>query len=178
MKKALIAVGVLLLVVCGAGLVLPRKVVSERSKVISARPEHLYPYVATLSTWPEWTAWNQRRDPTFKPSYEGPTTGKGAVQRWTESESGPGSLTITDADPEKGITFHLVVERAGVSLDGSIRFEREGDGTKVTWRDELDFSGSYIGRYLGPFVDADLQERFEESLTNLKARAEERARQP
>src|SRR3954469_11132133 len=176
MKRAiLIGVPVVLAALGGAGLVLPKKVASERSLTIAAPPELVYPDVAMLRAWPEWTAWNPRRDPHFKPTYEGPEVGPGAVQRWgPETEGGPGSLRIVEGDPQRGVTFHLQLDQMQMGIDGRISFQPDGTGTKVTWRDELDFTHSYLGRYVGPMVDSDLSKRLEESLSNLKARSETR----
>lgn len=177
-RTILIAVVALVLAGAGAGLVLPKKVASERSMTIAAAPELIYPDVAMLRAWPEWTAWNPRRDPKFKPTYEGPEAGPGAIQRWgPETEGGPGSLRIVEGDPQHGVTFHLQLDQMGMGIDGKISFQPDGVGTKVTWRDELDFTNSYLGRYFGPMVDSDLSKRLEESLTNLKARSEERQRE-
>jgi len=178
MKRGiLIAVAALVVVVGGAGLVLPKKVASERSMTIAAAPELIYPDVAMLRAWPEWTAWNPREDPSFKPTYEGPEVGPGAIQRWgPENKSGPGSLRIVEGDPQHGVKFHLQLDQMQMGIDGRISFEPDGAGTKVTWRDELDFTNSYLGRYFGPMVDSDLSKRLEASLTNLKARSEERQR--
>lgn len=178
MKRAiLIGVGVVAVALAGAGLVLPKKVASERSLTIAAAPELIYPDVAMLRAWPEWTAWNARSDPSFKPTYEGPEVGPGAIQRWgPETEGGPGSLRILEGDPQRGVTFHLQLDKMGMGIDGRISFERDGAGTRVTWRDELDFTNSYMGRYFGPMVDSDLSRRLDESLTNLKARSETRQR--
>jgi len=178
MKRGiLIGVGVVVVALAGAGLVLPAKVASERSITIAAVPELIYPDVAMLRAWPEWTAWNPRRDPHFKPTYEGPEVGPGAIQRWgPEAEGGKGSLRVVEGDPQRGITFHLQLEEQDMGIDGRISFEREGTGTRVTWRDELDFTHSYLGRYFGPLVDSDLSRRLDESLGNLKARSETRQR--
>ena len=178
MKRGiLIAVGVLLVTLAGAGLVLPTRVAAERSITIAAVPELIYPDVAMLRAWPEWTAWNPRSDPSFKPTYEGPEVGPGAIQRWgPESHSGAGTLRILEGDPQRGITFRLQLDQQNMSIDGRISFEREGAGTRVTWRDELDFSDSYLGRYFGPLVDRELSKSLDESLANLKARSETRQR--
>ena len=176
-RTILIGVGVLAVAVAGAGLVLPKKVTSERSITIAAVPELIYPDVAMLRAWPEWTAWNPRVDPSFKPTYEGPEVGPGAIQRWgPETEGGQGSLRVVEGDPQRGITFVLHLDQVNMDINGRISFEREGTGTRVTWRDELDFSNSYMGRYFGPLVDGDLSRRLDESLGNLKARSETRQR--
>src|SRR3954447_26308395 len=116
-RRILIIVVALLVVLAGAGLVLPKKVASERSLAIAAAPELIYPDVAMLRAWPEWTAWNPRRDPHFKPTYEGPEVGPGAVQRWgPETGGGPGSLRILEGDPQHGVTFHLQLDQMQMGI--------------------------------------------------------------
>src|SRR5256885_6154928 len=133
MKRAiLIAVAVVVAAGAGAGLVLPKKVASERSLTIAAAPELIYPDVAMLRAWPEWTAWNPRADPTFKPTYEGPEVGPGAIQRWgPENKGGPGTLRILEGDPQHGVKFRLQLDQMKVGIDGRISFEPDGAGTRV-----------------------------------------------
>src|SRR5262249_23459487 len=109
--------------------------------------------------------------------YEGPEVGPGAIQRWgPETEGGQGSLRIVDGDPQHGVTFHLQLDQMDMGIDGRISFQPEGAGTRVTCRDELHFSRSYLRPYCGPVVDGDLSRRLEESLKNLKDRSETRQR--
>src|SRR5689334_9699793 len=116
-RRILIIVLALVVVLAGVGLVLPKKVASERSLTIAAAPEQIYPDVAMLRAWPEWTAWNPRADPTFKPTYEGPEVGPGAVQKWgPENKGGPGSLRILEGDPQHGVKFHLQLDNMQVGI--------------------------------------------------------------
>ena len=62
-----------------AGFLLPARVHVERSAVMNARPEAVFPYVATLKRWPEWTAWTTNRFPDMKTRFEGTESGVGAV---------------------------------------------------------------------------------------------------
>ena len=91
LKKILIAVAALIVLLLSAGLVLPKSAHAERSVVIDAPAERIYPQIASLKEWNEWSAWNTRHDPKWKPVYSGPDVGAGATSTWTESESGAGS---------------------------------------------------------------------------------------
>src|SRR5687767_7524372 len=71
MKAVIVVLLLLVAAIVGIGFTLKPHWAVERSTVVNAPPERIYPYVSTLRRWPEWTPWIQR-DPTFTSSYDGP----------------------------------------------------------------------------------------------------------
>ena len=65
------------LVVIGVGFALPSEYKVERSVVIEAPPDRIYPFVATPRRWVQWSIWT-RRDPAMTIEYFGPESGTGA----------------------------------------------------------------------------------------------------
>ena len=174
-KKAAIVVGALVMLALALPLVLPRSAHAERSITIAAPPLHIYPDIASLRAWNEWSAWNTRADPSWRPVYTGPDLGVGAASSWTQSESGPGTQAITDADPARGVGYRIVVMGGSLVIDGRIALAPFTGGTRVTWTDEFDLSSGYFMRYFGPLMGGATESKLDESLAVLKERAEKRA---
>ncbi|MCA9023957.1 MAG: SRPBCC family protein [Planctomycetaceae bacterium] len=163
----LIAVGLLI------GFLLPSNFVVSRAIVINAPAAEIHPYVDTLGQWPSWTAWNNESYPELKYSYEGPESGVGAVQTWTDPGMGGGRLEITDSSEEKGIQFVLQFEQSPEPLTGSITYAPiDGGGTKVTWTGRGDVGSNPIGRYFGLMMDSMIGADYETGLKKLKVLVE------
>ncbi|MBL9137708.1 MAG: SRPBCC family protein [Verrucomicrobiales bacterium] len=156
------------------GLFLPRNYRVERSVVINARPEAIYPDLADLRRWPEWTVWNQQMDPSAKFVFDSPETGVGAAYRWTGEKMGSGSLKLTTANPTNGVVYDLDFEGGMIRAEGTIRFGAAagGSGVEVTWINEGDLGKNPVNRYFGLTMDSMLGEQMAKGLSNLKARAE------
>ena len=110
-------------------------------------------------------------DPTMKMSFSGPDLGAGAVQTWTSEQKPPGSTTITQADPAKGVHFVLVVDGT-FTLGGQILLEPAAGGTKVTWAVAGDLGGNPLRHLLGPVFESFIGETFAKSLATLKQKVE------
>jgi hypothetical protein len=178
LKKIGIAFAVIVVVVVALGFVMPKTQTAEQSIVINAPPAAIYPDIASLKAWNEWTEWSTRNDPTWHPQYSGPDVGAGSEMTWTDGESGAGSQKITAADPATGVKFEIVIIGGSVVIRGDIAMQPEGNATKVTWRDTFDLSNSFLFRYFGPLMPGETEKKMIPSLANLKTRSEQRASSP
>lgn len=167
LKKILIAFATLVGLLLVIGFALPSKFRVERSTVIQAPPEAIYPYVANLQRWQEWSTWNAKKYPDSQWMFGGPEAGVGAVHSWSGGRVGSGTLSLTQADPRTGVAYEMSVEHGRYLLRGRISFAPEGQGTRVTWVDEGDVGGSPVAHYLVPFIRSRLGRYFEEGLANL-----------
>ena len=91
-KRVLGAVVVLALLLLAGGFLLPATYTVERSVVVHAPPERLWPLVSAPKRWREWSVWT-RRDPAMKLEYSGPESGTGAAWHWTSASEGEGRAT-------------------------------------------------------------------------------------
>lgn len=172
LKKLFIVLLILILLLLGIGFLLPSDWDVQRSVVINAPASAIYPVVATLSKWPEWTYWNRERDPQCEWSFEGPETGPGAVMKWDGKTHLQGSLTIDRGDPATGIEYTLEMPDMP-PMKGSIAFAAEGSGTRVTWRDSGKGDGMPWSNWmLMLLADPVIGGFFEEGLGNLKNHVE------
>ena len=96
-----IAAGLALLVALIAliGLALPKNFRIERSVVINAPAEKIYPLIAEPKNWPKWGIWN-RRDPNMQMEFSGAAPGAGAKWSWQSKSEGNGVMEFTAATYE------------------------------------------------------------------------------
>src|SRR5437667_51214 len=94
LKKIALGIATLILLLFVVSLFLPGKWRVERSLSMRADSAAIYPYLANLKRWPEWTPWTKEKDPTLEWSFEGATEGTGAIQRWKSKKFGSGVLRL------------------------------------------------------------------------------------
>ena len=106
----------------------------ERSLVIAAPAEKLFPYFDNHKKFNEWNPW-VKMDPEAKNTYTGPDSGVGAMASWDGKKVGKGSATITESKANEGIVERMnwLDPMQGTSTV-EFTFKPQGDGkTKVTW---------------------------------------------
>ena len=154
------------------GLLLPGKYHVQRSIVIATSPATIYPYLANLKRWPEWSAWTTAQDPTLVYSYEGPEEGAGAISRWEAKKLGQGEMKLTAADPVKGVHFDLSFEHGQYRCVSALLFAPTDNGTQLTWSMDGDSGANLIGRWFNLIMDRMIGPDFEAGLAKLKRLAE------
>lgn len=172
LKKIFLFLLVLAVLVAAVGFFLPAGYKVERSVTIKAKPEAVLAQVTDLRRWEEWSAWSKEGDPTLERTYSGSATGKDATMSWKGKKFGEGSMTITSADPVKGISYSLDFEHGRYISSGELRTEVVGEGTKVTWTNEGNAGMNPLGRYFNLLMDRMMGPDFEKGLNQLKARVE------
>jgi uncharacterized protein YndB with AHSA1/START domain len=154
---------------------LPAHVTVARSVVTNAPESAVFPYLANLHHFKEWSPW-AARDPQLQLTYSGPDSGKGARVDWVSDvrSIGTGSIEVTNADPNK--TLELAVNFNG--LDGTSGFDisPSGSGSKVTWTFGYDSGSSPLKRWKALALDGFVGAEYRAGLDKLKARMDEERR--
>jgi hypothetical protein len=174
-KKIVLAVSAVVLVLA-IGLVTviamqPSEFHIERSATMSAPPEKVFAQVNDFHHWENWSPW-LKVDPNAKGTYEGPSSGEGAIFRWTgNAEVGEGSMTITESRPHELIRIKLhFLKPMEDTATTDFTFQPSGDETKVTW--SMDGRNNFIAKAMCLFV-FDMEEmiggKYEEGLASMKA---------
>ncbi len=171
LKKVVFAILLLPILLIVVSFFLPSRYHVERSVVVTAKPESIFPLLNELRQWPEWTAWTTNREPSLVYSQSGPASGVGAVQSWTAA-SGNGTIKLTSSDPAKGVGYELNFNDGRFVATGRIEMLVVKTGTQVTWTTEGDLGANPVGRYLGLLMDRMMGVDFEVGLANLKSRFE------
>jgi len=173
--KALKFLGVILLalvvVLLVGGMLISSKYRVERSVSIKAAPDKVYALVANPRQWKQWSVWNQR-DPAMTIDYSGPESGTGAVWAWKSKSEGDGRMTFTAAEPGQRVAYDLFFPDFESTSTGELRFEAQGEMTRVTWAMDGDMGKNPLMRWFALFMDRMIGKDFEGGLANLKALAE------
>ena len=131
LKGGLIAVISIIFAYVAIGMVVNPVWKVSRAVVISAPAEAIFPLIANLSRWEEWSTWNQRELPDLQMRYEGPTSGQGASSRWM-FKGATGFTTITLAAGNE-IAYHVSAMPNSFYAEGTIKLLTVADGTRVEW---------------------------------------------
>ncbi|WP_077032944.1 SRPBCC family protein [Pelomonas sp. KK5] len=144
----------------------------ERSALIQASPDKVYPLIADLKAFNTWNPW-LRKEPTAALTYTGPASGPGARYAWVGKETGEGSMEIAESVPASRVAFKLdftkPMEAHNLAL---FTLAPEGGGTRVTW--SMSGPAPYMTKLMDTIVGMDrmVGPDFEAGLANLKAAAE------
>lgn len=170
LKWLLVAVGVLVLIVVGGGMLMPSQVNVSRDLVINAPPEKIFPHVANLKAFNKWSPWADL-DPDMKVEFSGSEDGLGQVMSWDSAEMGQGSMKVVESTANEKLVTALDFGQMGTA---SARFDLAPDagGTKVTWSMTSDLGNNPIARWFGPMIKSDVGETYGKGLAKLRVVAE------
>jgi hypothetical protein len=158
------------------GFLLPESVILERSVVVDADPEDIYPLIGDFERgWPQWSPWSHREDPEMVLRYSGPDHGVGASQSWDSPLMGDGRMVITEADPGRGVVFDVMLMRDSFRLSSSLICEPADEGTRVVWSDRIHYGNNPFRRYMQLLVSGPLGDQMDQGLSQLQRQAEARA---
>jgi hypothetical protein len=151
---------------------LPAHVTVARSVVTNAPESAVFPYLANLHHFHDWSPWTTR-DPQLQLTYSGPESGKGARVDWVSQvrSIGTGSMEITNADPNK--TIELAVNFNGVEGTSNFDISPSGSGSKVTWSFGYDSGSSPVKRWKALALDGFVGAEYRAGLDKLKAKIDE-----
>lgn len=159
---ALVGVGIIL------GLTGPKTYQVERSAVISASPQTVWPFISSIKKTYEWSPFAEG-DTTMVIEYFGEDGQVGSGSKWS-SKMGKGEQTLTTVEPQKSTTVHLKFHMPwGVyESDAYMNLATETEGTNVTWgmKGENDFIGRIFGSVMN--MEKNVGPQFEKGLTNLQ----------
>lgn len=148
-------------------ILLPSHAHIERSIVIQAKPEQIYPSLIDFKKFQSWSPW-ARLDPNTQYEYKGPETGVGAQMLWssTHDQVGTGTQTIIGVEENKRVKSEMEFGGFDKKSYADLILEPEGENTKVTWTYDGDMEGVY--KIFGALMDNMLGPQYEEGLNNLK----------
>ncbi len=170
-------VGIILLVLVGAVVLMasrqPESFALERSVVVAAPAEAIYPHIADLHQWSAWSPY-EKLDPQMKKVFNGTPGAAGASYYWSgNSKAGEGTITVRELMPPSKITMQLDMLKP-IEGHNVVEFNLEpaDGGTRVTWA--MRGANSFLAKIAGVFMNMDtmLGKDFEDGLAALKTQAE------
>ncbi|PTM40278.1 SRPBCC family protein [Bosea sp. 124] len=148
----------------------------QRSIVVNAPPERVYPLIADFRAWGDWSPW-EKKDPAMKRSVTGPESGVGARYAWDGDKNvGRGTMEIVEAAPSRvalKLDFLAPFEAHNMAV---FALQPQGPGaataTTVTWT--MTGPTPFIGKIIHVFMNMDrmVGGDFEAGLAAMKATAE------
>jgi uncharacterized protein YndB with AHSA1/START domain len=173
MLKVLAVVVAILVIALAVVLVLastkPDTFRVERSAVIKAWPEKIFPLIADFHQWGRWSPY-ETRDPAMKRTYGGAESGKGATYAWEgDSNVGKGHMEILDAPAPQKVVIKLdFLKPFEAHNTAEFTLQPQGDGTRVTWA--MQGPTPFIGKIMHLFINMDrmVGADFEVGLANLR----------
>jgi len=156
--------GAALAVILAVPFLLPGKTRIERTAVIAATPEAVFPLLGSSQGFNRFNPFKDS-DPDLKIAYSGPDSGPGASFSWKGKE-GAGSQTISSAEPNRQVVMQLDLGAMGQPVQ-AFTLEPADSGTRVTWSLDADFGMNPIARVFGLFMDGMLGPVYERGLANL-----------
>lgn len=172
-KTIAIVVVVLIAGLLGYATTRPDSFRVERSVVIKAAPEKIFPYFDDFKRWAAWSPW-EKLDPSMKRSFSGAPSGRGAVYGWEgNGKVGAGRMEILESSAPNKLLIKLdFIKPFEGHNTAEYTLVPSGDATQVTWA--MYGPSTYVTKLMGVFVSMDrmIGKDFEAGLANLKAAAE------
>lgn len=151
----------------------PDKFNIERSIVIDAPADKIFPLIDDFRRWPAWSPW-ETIDPTMTRHYSGAASGLGAVYAWAgKGKAGTGRMEIVQSSPSAKIAIKLDFSKP-FDAHNSTEFllQPQSGATRVTWSiyGPQRFFEKVIGLFISP--DRMVGGQFDKGLAKLKSISE------
>ncbi|CAN5317491.1 hypothetical protein BH09GEM1_BH09GEM1_32600 [soil metagenome] len=105
--KILIGVVLLVVVLAIAIATRPKTFRVERSTIIDATPDAIFPFIDDFHLWSRWSPFD-KLDPNLQRTFSGPEAGKGATYEWLGNrEAGQGKMVIVESEPAQRVAIDL-----------------------------------------------------------------------
>ena len=155
-----------------AASLLPKSYHVEKNIIIKRPADYVMQHIGDLNYYSQWNPW-QQSDPSAKGTITGSAGQPGHKYAWEGKKVGVGSLTLLSMN-HKHIHFELEFLKPWKSkAKDNWLFEPWGDHneTKVTWQNSGNLPWP-IARLIGPMLNKNLNQQFEQGLNNLKKMCE------
>lgn len=167
--KILIGLGVFLVGFFAFVLTRESKFHYERSGLIQASAEEIYPYISDFNKGAEWSPYEQA-DPNMKKTIKGPVAQPGSIMEFEgNAKSGSGRIEILRVIPNELVEMRLTMLKP-IHAENLVQYRLtpEADGTRFTW--SMSGDGGFIGKLMNTFIDCEEMAagQFTVGINNLK----------
>jgi hypothetical protein len=173
LKKVLIGFVAILAVFAIVVALQPPDFTIARSASMAAAPAAVFDQVNDFHRWEAWSPW-AKLDPAMKQTYEGASSGTGAVYTWAGNDDvGEGRMTILESRPGELVRIKLEFLKPFAQTNQTdFAFKGDGAGTSVTWT--MTGKKNFVSKAFCLFMDMDkmVGGDFEKGLAQMKAAVE------
>jgi hypothetical protein len=177
MFETIVVIAVVLAIIVAIILILaatkPDTFRIERTAMVNAPGEKIFPLIADFHQWLNWSPW-EGRDPALKRTYSGAERGKGAVYAWEGNKNvGSGRMEILEATSPSKIVIKLDFLKP-FEAHNTAEFTTlpQGSATKVVW--VMHGPAPFMSKLMQVFMSFDnmIGKDFEAGLAKLKTISE------
>ena len=134
------------------GFLLPTHYEVQREITLQAPSQTVWTTLTDLTTWPSWSLWSERFDPTIQYRYGEKRVGEGALQVWRGDRLGEGRISLVKARDGE-LSYEVSMETGEFNAQGNILVKEAEGKTQIVWVERGTFGENPLGRYLGLFMD-------------------------
>jgi uncharacterized protein YndB with AHSA1/START domain len=173
LKKVLLVIAAIIVGILLFAATRPDGFAVQRSAVIAAPAEKIFPLIEDFRRWDAWSPY-EKRDPDMQRTFSEPSSGVGATYAWHgDNQIGVGRMRITEAIAPSRMALDLdFVEPMEAHNKVEFTLQPEAGGTRVTWL--MHGPTPYMAKIAHLFIDMDemVGGDMEAGLADLKAAAE------
>ncbi|MBV9460562.1 MAG: SRPBCC family protein [Bradyrhizobium sp.] len=177
MFETLVIIAVVLAIIIAIVLILastkPDTFRIQRTAVMNAPAEKIFPLIADFHQWLNWSPW-EGKDPALKRTYSGAERGKGAVYAWEGNKNvGAGRMEILEANSPSKVVIKLDFLKPFEAYNtAEFTMLPQGGATNVVW--VMHGPAPFMSKVMQVFMNMDrmIGKDFEAGLANLKAASE------
>lgn len=162
---------VLVLIVVFIGYVASRdgKFHYERSGVINASADKIFPYLSNFKLGGEWSPF-EKVDPNMKKTFTGEDGAVGAKMEFEgNKDAGSGKLELLALIPNQSVDIKLTMIKP-FPAENLVQYKLtpEDEGTRFTWI--MSGDGGFMGKLMNVFIDCEkmIGDQFDVGINNLK----------
>ena len=176
-KRILLGVAVLLIAVVIFVAGRPSAYRITRTATIPAPAAEVFAQVNDFHKWEAWSPW-AKLDPAMKTTYEGSSSGAGAIYSWTGNDQvGAGRMKIAESRTNELVRIDLEFIKPFASTSVTeFTFKPAGNQTELTW--VMSGNNNFMARAFTLFVNMDkmIGADFEKGLAQLRTATETQAK--
>ena len=159
----------LVLIVLAVAATRPDSFRIERSIIVNAPAEKLFPLIDDFRAWGSWSPW-EKLDPGLRRTHGGAPKGTGAMYAWEGNPKvGSGRMEILESQPCSRLLIKLdFLKPFEAHNQAEFTFAAEGIATRVTWA--LTGPQAFPMKVMGLFLSMDsmVGKDFEKGLASIK----------
>lgn len=166
-----IGLGLLVVLVLFLGYVSTRqsKFYYERSGLINAPAEKIFPYLSNFKLGSQWSPY-EKIDPNMKKTFTGNDGEVGSIMEFEgNSDAGSGKLEMLSIAPNQLVDIKLTMTKP-IFAENLIQYKLtpEGPATRFTW--SMSGDGGFMTKLMTVFIDCEkmVGDQFNAGIANLK----------
>ncbi len=141
----------------------------ERSGLINAAPEKIYPYLSDLNKGGLWSPFEQV-DPNLKKTFSGPGNQVGSIMEFEGNrDAGAGKVEILKLVPNEAVSLKLTMTKPFFA-ENAVEYKLipEGSATRFSW--SMEGQNGFLGKFIGVIIDCEamIGNQFTKGIENLK----------